>query len=140
MASHILFNKTGQGHPEQLSDINITQRVHESFVHNVGWLNNGGCCLSKELYYYSRIFLVCVKLCQGHVCQFSSQQLKQVRICLLSHFFPQPLNILNQKKMKTSLILPSISLKLTQLKTKLLVEQSTLLTHFNFCHIHHNKM
>lgn len=62
MASHILFNKTGQGHPEQLSDINITQRVHESFVHNVGWLNNGGCCHSKELYYYSRIFLVCEAL------------------------------------------------------------------------------
>lgn len=60
MPSHILFNKAGQEHPEQLSHINITQGVHRSFVYNVGWLNNGECYPSKEQYYYSRIFS-CVK-------------------------------------------------------------------------------
>lgn len=75
MPSHILFNKAGQEHPEQLSDINITQKVHRSLVYNIGWLNNGGCYPFKEEHYYSRIFS-CVNLCQGHVCQFSIQQLR----------------------------------------------------------------
>lgn len=122
MPSHILFNKAGQEHPEQLSHINITQGVHRSFVYNVGWLNNGECYPSKEQYYYSRIFS-CVKWGSCVNSPFSSSS-RWAFAC--SHFFPYTFNILNHKKMKTSFILPSIFLKLDPVKRRALCRSITI--------------